>query len=109
MGRSLVVTAVTLALSTPAAAADDDPGVEIHAFVSQGVVKSTGNNFLVTSKRGSFALTEVGINFTRALTENLRAGVQLFGGGFVGTGQYNAKADWFYLDYRFRDWLRLRA
>jgi hypothetical protein len=108
MGRSLVVTAVTLALSAPAVAADD-PGVEIHAFVSQGVVKSTGNNFLVTSKRGSFALTEVGINFTRALTENLRAGVQLFGGGFVGTGQYNAKADWFYLDYRFRDWLGFRA
>jgi hypothetical protein len=102
-----------LSLSAPAAALDLEsagvPGVEIHAFVSQGVMKTTDNNFLVKSRRGSFALTEVGINFTRALTDRLRAGVQLFGGGFVPTGQFNAKMDWFYLDYRWRDWLGIRA
>jgi hypothetical protein len=104
-----------LILLAPRAWADDvdDSGeglpVEVHAFVTQGFMKTTDNNYLVKSERGSFAVTEVGLNVTKSLTERLRVGIQLFGGGFVPSGHYNAKVDWFYLDYRWRDWLGLRA
>jgi hypothetical protein len=112
--RRLLLVVSLLVLARPALAADDPEGllsdIEIHAFVSQGFIKTTENNYLVPrSKRGSFDLTEVGINFTKAITDRLRLGVQFFGGGLVTTGAYNAKTDWFYLDYRWRDWLGVRA
>jgi hypothetical protein len=112
--RLFLVTTL-LALATPASAAEPESDsvlsdVEVHAFVSQGFLKSFRNNYLVTkSTRGSFDLTEVGINFTKTVTDRLRMGVQLFSGGFLTTGTFVAKADWFYLDYRWRDWLGLRA
>jgi hypothetical protein len=83
--------------------------LEAHGFVSQGFIKTTANNYLAQSKRGSSEFTEVGINFTSQPTDRLRLGVQLFARQLGPLGNYNAKADWFYLDYRFRDWLGLRA
>ena len=70
-------------LSSAAAAQTDsdlpDPqSLETHAFVSQGFLKSNENNYLTSTKRGSFEFSEVGINFTKALTDNFRVGVQLF-------------------------------
>jgi hypothetical protein len=88
---------------------EPDLSLEAHGFASQGFIKTTANNYLAPSKRGSFEFTEVGINFTSQLTERLRFGVQLFARQLGPIGNYNAKADWFYLDYRFRDWLGFRA
>jgi hypothetical protein len=110
--RWMLLVALVVA-ARPAAAGEPEEtgllhGVEVHGFVSQGAILSTGNDFLVKSKRGSFELTEVGINFTSNLTERLRVGIQLFGGGFA-TNRYSAKLDWFNLDYRWRDWLGFRA
>jgi len=97
---------------TGSARADDEvepPPVEIHGFVSQGLLKSTDNNFLADSERGSFEFSEFGINFSRALTEQLRVGMQLFARDLGPVGNYSAKIDWAYLDYRYRDWLGFRA
>jgi hypothetical protein len=112
--RRLSLIASLLVLASGRAWAVDDEGpaseVEIHGFVSQGAVRTTQNNFLLPkTKRGSLGLTEAAINFTKTLGDRLRLGVQLFGGGFIPTGAYNARMDWFYLDYRFRDWLGIRA
>jgi hypothetical protein len=85
------------------------PPIETHGFVSQGGIKSTDYNYLVNSKRGSVDFTEVGLNFTTRPTDNLRLGVQLFARRLGTTGNFNAKADWFYFDYHWRDWLGLRA
>jgi len=85
------------------------PPIETHGFVSQGGIKSTHYNYLVNSKRGSADFTEVGLNFTTRPTDNLRLGVQLFARRLGTTGNFNAKADWFYFDYHWRDWLGLRA
>src|SRR5882724_11010020 len=75
--------ALALLLTTPVwaqpAATDIDPfALQIHGFASQGFLVSSYNNYLAKSKRGSFEFTEVGINFTKPLTDNLRLGVQLF-------------------------------
>ncbi|MEO5769557.1 MAG: hypothetical protein ABIS92_14485 [Polyangia bacterium] len=93
-------------------ASETDVSVEVHGFVSQGFIKSTGgNNYLADSARdgGSLEFTEVGLNFTSQLTERLRVGMQLFARDLGPVGTYSAKMDWFYLDYRWRDWLGLRA
>jgi hypothetical protein len=103
---------IGLALITSPARADDGlPGepLQVHGFVSQGFIKSTDNNYLASSERGSFELTEVGINFTKQLTEEMRIGVQLFTHDLGPIGNYAPTFDWFYLDYRFWDWLGVRA
>lgn len=110
--------AAPIAIATPAQEEVDeedeaqvltDPLIAIHAFVSQGFMVSSANNFLTRSSRGSFEFTEVGINLTSQITEQLRVGAQLFSRELGSVGNYNVKADWYYLDYRFADWLGIRA
>ncbi len=83
--------------------------LQIHGFVGQGALKSTGNSYLADSKRGSLEFSDIGINFTAQLTERLRVGMQFFARKLGSVGNFNAKTDWFYLDYHWRDWLGLRA
>jgi len=82
---------------------------EVHGFVSQGFMKSTDNNYLAQSERGSFEFNEVGLNFTKTLTDRFRVGMQLFMRDLGPVGNYKPQFDWFYLDYRFFDWLGIRA
>jgi hypothetical protein len=86
------------------------PPVELHAFASQGFMVTTGNDYIAPdTTRGSFQLSEVGVNLSKQLAEKLRLGVQAFAQNFALGGNFNVKADWFYLDYRWRDWLGLRV
>ena len=97
------------------ARADDDDStsnvlpVEVHGFVSQGFIKTNANNYLAKSKAGSFEFSEVGINFTKSLTDRMRVGIQLFTHDLGPLGNYRTRFDWFYLDYHFFDWLGVRA
>lgn len=104
LGQAPLALAADLSLS---------PGAEfplqIHGFVSQGAFKTTANNYLGDSERGSLAFTEVGINFTQPLSDKLRIGLQVFARDLGPLGQYQPRFDWYYLDYRFRDWLGVRA
>jgi hypothetical protein len=110
-----IVALAVLGLAASAAAADLDPEVtplpvEIHGFVSQGFIKTTGSDYLVAeSRKGSFELSEAGINFTTQLADNFRLGMQLFAYDLGTLGTYDVSADWYYLDYRLRDWLGFRA
>lgn len=107
--------AASIAVARHAAAADiGEPGsplsVQVHAFASQGALVTTHNDYLVPqSTKGSFQLSEVGINFTDALTDQLRVGIQFFAQDFGQGGNYDVQADWFYVDYRPFDWLGVRA
>jgi hypothetical protein len=98
-----------------ARADDDDNGtpsilpIEVHGFVSQGFIKTTANNYLANSKDGSFEFSEVGINFSKDLTDRMRVGIQLFTHDLGPLGNYRTRFDWFYLDYHFWDWLGVRA
>ena len=84
--------------------------VEIHAFASQGFILTTGNDYIAPdTKNGSFQLTEVGINFTKAVADRFRFGLQAFAQNLGLGGNMNLRADWFYLDYLWSDWLGLRA
>jgi hypothetical protein len=83
--------------------------VEVHGFVSQGVILSSGSNYLTRSKRGSVEFTEVGVNFTSNVTDRLGVGMQLFMRDLGPIGNYRPQFDWFYLDYRLKDWFGIRA
>src|SRR5260221_2818231 len=115
LGRwSLLVLALALVARRAGAAEIGSEGellsVDVHAFASQGLILTTGNNYLAdNTTHGSLQFSEIGINFTKSLTDKLRMGVQLFAQDLGPTGNYNAKMDWFYLDYRWRDWLGFRA
>jgi hypothetical protein len=91
------------------AASPVEDELQVHGFASQGFLYTTDNNYLATTEDGSFEFAEAGINITRTLGEQLRMGVQLFARDLGPIGDYSAKLDWFYIDYRWRDWLGLRA
>ncbi|MEO7667920.1 MAG: hypothetical protein ABIW57_01190 [Polyangia bacterium] len=84
-------------------------GVAVHATVSQGFMLTTGNDYILTdTTHGSFQLSELGVNLTKELTDNLRIGAQAFAQNLGMGGNFNLRADWYYLDYRPRDWFGLR-
>jgi hypothetical protein len=84
---------------------------EVHAFVSPGYIKTTSNNYLApnTSNGGSPEFSEIGINVTRSLTDELRFGLELYARVLGTTGSFDARFTWFFLDYHWRDWLGFRA
>jgi hypothetical protein len=111
--ESATIAAPVLAMESAPSAAEqileEIQDIEVHAFVSQGFIKTSTNNYLARSERGSFEFSEVGINFTKNLTRDLRGGIQFFARKLGPIGNFDAKLDWFYLDYRFADWFGIRA
>src|SRR3954464_2878161 len=109
---TVALAAVALSLVSSGARAQDDPNaLQLHGFVSQGFIKTTRNNYLGNTQRaqGSVDFTEVGLNVTKPLGDKLRVGLQLFAHDLGNLGNYAPQLDWYYLDYRFFDWLGLRA
>jgi hypothetical protein len=99
---------------SPDAASDPEPGFELpalalHGFVSQGAFLSTDNDYLGRSERGSVEFLEAALNVSTEVTDRLRVGAQLFTRDLGPIGNYALTLDWAYLDYRWRDWLGLRA
>lgn len=118
MRAGLYALAVSLAVSFAARPAravtigdDDDPkALDVHAFVGQGFMLTKDNNYIDSnSSHGSAQVSEVGINFTKPITDKLRFGVQLFAQDFGTSNNYVPTVDWAYGDYRFADWLGLRV
>jgi len=86
-----------------------EENIELHGFVSQGYLKSTENNYLGNSKKGSYEFNEIGINIASALTDDLRFGIQFFSRDMGDFGNNELIVDWAQLDYNWRDWLAFRA
>jgi hypothetical protein len=111
---AVVILAVALAASPAKALQVGDPdsllSIDIHGFVSQGFILTSSNNYLANdTTHGSFQYSELGLNFTKDLTDRLRLGLQFFAEDIGPTGNYNATLDWFYIDYRWKDWLGVRV
>lgn len=109
--RALIAFASCGLASAVAEAQEEPASLQIHGFVSQGYIKSTRNNYLGPSARtqGSFDFTEVGINVTQPIGDKLRIGLQLFAHDLGPLGNYAPQLDWYYVDYRFFDWLGVRV
>ncbi|MBT8343058.1 MAG: hypothetical protein HKP58_01600 [Desulfatitalea sp.] len=93
-----------------ARAMDGPGGVDIHGFIAQGFLISSEYNYLShKSTDGSFEYNEMGINFSKDLTDKLRLGIQFFARDIGDAANNKVTLDWAYGDYRWRDWLGIRA
>jgi len=85
-------------------------GIDVHGFVSQGYIESDDNNYLANnSSDGTFGFNEIGINFSKQLTDKLRIGLQIFSHDMGAIGNNEIELDWAFADYRWKDWLGLRV
>lgn len=103
-----LITVVAATLFATGSFAADIMGVDIHGFISQGYLTTTDNYFQTDTSDGKFAFNEVGINFGKALTENLRFGIQLFARDFGDISNNEIQVDWGFADYRFNQFFGLR-
>jgi hypothetical protein len=84
--------------------------VQVHSFGSQGFVTSSNNNYLtMDSKDGSFAFTDVGANISMPVTDKFRVGAQFYTRNVGNLGNWGPTLDWVMGDYKFKDWLGVRA
>lgn len=84
--------------------------VQIHGFASQGFAWSNHNNYLtMDTSKGSFALTDFGLNFSSQLTSKLRVGAQVYDRNVGRLGNWKPELDWAFADYRAKDWFGLRG
>lgn len=93
MAPSLMVVLGTTALTA----------VELHGFVSQGYLNSSGNNAYEETLDGTWAFNEMGFNVSQQLTDQLRIGMQLFARDLGDVGNNQVIIDWAYADYRHSD------
>lgn len=124
-GGRAALALVGLLVTTPARAQDateelapeevlpeepaDTPPLDVHGFVSQGAFISTSNDYLGHSERGTVEFTEAAINLSREVADRLRVTLQLFTRDLGPIGDYRIVLDLGFLDYRWRQWLGVRA
>jgi len=84
--------------------------VQIHGFASQGFAYSNQNNYLtMPTSKGSFAMTDAGINISTRLTDKFRLGAQLYTRNFGELGDWHPTLDWAFADYKFSSWFGVRG
>jgi hypothetical protein len=88
-----------------------DRNVQVHDFVSQGYVYTSGNNWLTmeTTSNGSAGMTDMGMNVSTALNDRLRIGAQVYDRELGQLGQWHPSLDWAMLDFRYKPWLNFRG
>jgi hypothetical protein len=111
----LILAGAIWIAAAPAHAQPDDGAplaisqLQIHGFVSEGAFISTANDYIGTSSRGSLELFEAGLNVSTDVADRLRAGIQFYARNIGTFDDLPPRLDWAFLDYRWRDWLGVRA
>jgi hypothetical protein len=105
----VTATAAEAEWSDPSLEDDTSESLQLHGWVSQGVMASVENNYLANTTDGSFEFFEAGINVTKELGSDLRAGVQIFAQDLGPIGNYEPVIDWAYIDYRRKPSFAVRA
>lgn len=83
---------------------------QVHGFISQGYLKTSGNNYLIDdSENGTFQFFEAGINFGLDLSDRLSLGFQLLARDFGDYGNGDVVVDWANANYEWKEWLGLRV
>src|SRR4051812_19909507 len=87
----------------------DGREVQIHGFLSEGFARTSDNNYLrMSTTQGSF-FTEAGVNASVQIAEKLRIGAQVYDRDIGELGKGRLYLDWTFVDYRWKDWLGIRA
>ncbi len=100
---------ILIGLSSLSASAQLDE-IDVHGFISQGFMMSTQYNFQsLESKHGSQQFNEMGINFSSDISDDLRAGIQIFSRDYGTIGDNQIVVDWAYGDYSINEMVGIRA
>ena len=90
--------------------AQDLSGIVVHAYVSQGFLFTSNNNYLsMNSSAGSPQWTDAAVNISHSFADNLRIGMQLHMYQLGQFGGSNVMVDWALGDYRVNDHFGIRA
>ena len=109
MYRRMAVLFFVCAVAIPVLA-QDLSNIQIHGFVTQGLLYSSHNNFFTTnSMNGSVQWTDGAISFTDSITDKLRVGIQLHMYELGQLGGPQIDVDWVSGDYRLTPYLGFRA
>jgi hypothetical protein len=83
---------------------------QVHSFASQGFAYSNDNNYLtMNTSKGSFAMTDGGVNISTQLTDKFRVGAQVYDRNIGQLGNWHPSLDFAFADYRLKDWFGIRA
>lgn len=103
-----IVSLILVFFSTSSAFELED--LNTHAFFSQGYLFTDNNNYLAPdTEDGTFQFNEFGVNFTAQLADKLQAGIQIFGRDMGTVGNNEARLDWAFLNYRWKDWAGIKV
>ncbi len=87
-----------------------DRTFQVHGFASQGFSYSNQNNYLtMKTSKGSFAMTDGGINISSQITDKFRIGAQAYVRNIGELSNWHPTLDWASGDYRFNQWFGIRA
>lgn len=107
---ALAALCLSILSSNLAAWCCDD--IDIHGFISQGVIKSSDNKYFGDSDDTMFDFHEVGLNFSTQVSCDpcdIWAGIQLFTRDLGCIGNNDIIIDWAIIQYTYADWLGFRV
>lgn len=85
-------------------------GLQFHGNLTQGLLASSGNNYLTTdSNSTSLQWTEGSLSVSRSITDQLRAGAQVHSYRLGRLGRQRVTLDWAYVDYKPSRYFGIRA
>jgi hypothetical protein len=109
MYRRILVLLLVCSAGVPAVA-QDLSNIQIHGFVTQGLLYSSHNNyFTANTTNGSVQWTDGAISVSDSITDKLRVGIQLHMYELGQLGGPHLDVDWVSGDYRVKPWLGFRA
>jgi hypothetical protein len=85
--------------------------VQVHGFGTQGFIHTDDNNWLTmnTSKIGSGAFTDAGLNMGMQINSKLRIGGQVYSRKLGALGDWHPQLDWALADYKLKPWLGFKG
>jgi hypothetical protein len=90
--------------------AQDLSGIVVHAYVSQGFLFTSDNNYVsMKSSDGSAQWTDAAVNLSDLISDKLRVGIQLHMYQLGEFGGSNVFVDWASGDYKVNDHFGFRA
>ncbi len=109
MSRLLFFLTIMLSLFSVNIYAFEMDDIKRHGFLSQGYMKTDGNNYTEGQDDGSLDFREIGINFTYSPAPVISMGFQLFAFEYGHLGERKIKLDWVNINWQIQDWLCLKA
>jgi hypothetical protein len=109
MKNMILLLLCTVCVSGTAFAFDQDQ-LQIHGFASQGYLRSNHYDYLgAETEEGTVEFNEFGLNVISNLADNLRLGIQFLARDLGDAANDEVEVDWAFGDYRYRNWLGVRA